>query len=233
MTVSAGLAVRDLGVARDGTPVLRNIGLNVPSEQVTVLLGANGAGKTTLLEAISGCVQITSGTVTIDGTDVQRVSREKRARLGLAHIQQGRVVFPDLTVEENLLVAGPRSEFGSTFELFPELKQLRSRRAGLLSGGEQQMVVIARALVSRPKVIMLDELSLGLAPAVVMRMARLVPQLAQSGAAVLLVEQFASVALSVASRAYVLAHGEIAYEGSPEQLDANRLGDLYLGRPHA
>jgi branched-chain amino acid transport system ATP-binding protein len=226
-----GLVLSGVEVHRSGSPVVRGVDLVAPAGQVTVLLGANGAGKTTLLEAVSGVVPVVKGSVSLAGTDVTAVHRSARARLGLAHVEQGRSIFPDLTVEENLLVAGPRPAIEASFELFPALTNRRHARAALLSGGEQQMLVIARALVTRPKVLLLDEMSLGLAPTVIKRLIPVVRRLADEGVGVVLVEQFAALALSVGDRAYVLVRGEIAYHGTCGTLarDPDLLRHLYLG----
>jgi branched-chain amino acid transport system ATP-binding protein len=228
---TTGLSVAGVVVHRVGSPVVHGVDLDVPAGQVTVLLGANGAGKTSLLEAISGIIPAAKGTIIVDGTNVTKSSRSARARLGLAHVEQGRSIFPDLTCEENLLVAGPRSAISDAFALFPELDKRRSARAALLSGGEQQMLVIARALVNRPSVLMLDEMSLGLAPTVIKRLIPIVRKLADDGVGILLVEQFAHLALSVGDRANVLLRGEVAYEGDCAALrnDPAKLRELYLG----
>ncbi len=229
--MSEGLQLTDLEVHRSGSAIVRGVNLHVPLGQVTVLLGANGAGKTTLLESISGIIPAASGTIALDGNDITSAPRTKRARLGVAHVEQGRAIFPDLTTEENLLVAGRKDQIGASFELFPELGNRRSNRAALLSGGQQQMLVIARALVTRPKVLMLDEMSLGLAPTIIKRLIPIVRTLAAEGVGVLLVEQYAALALANGDRAYVLVRGEIAYDGpcGPLQEDPNRLRNLYLG----
>lgn len=229
--MSDGLSVSQLDVQRAGSTIVRKVDIEVPAGEVTVLLGSNGAGKTTLLEAVSGIIPAAGGTITIGGADITKVARTKRARMGLAHIEQGRAIFGDLTTEENLLVAGPRGAIEPSFEMFPELSPRRQTRAALLSGGEQQMLVIARALVTRPKVLLLDEMSLGLAPTIVKRLMPIVRTLASSGVGVLLVEQFAALALAHGDRAYVLAHGEIAFEGPCQTLrdDPGRLRELYLG----
>jgi branched-chain amino acid transport system ATP-binding protein len=229
---SGGLAVRDLHVTRAGSPVVRGVDLDVPKGEVTTLFGANGAGKTTLLEALSGIVPQASGSIELDGKRIDGLSRASRARLGLAHVEQGRAIFPDLTAEENLLAAAPRERTAVAFELFPELAERRQIRASLLSGGEQQMLVIARSLLGDPEVLILDEMSLGLAPSIVKRLLPVVRRLADDGVAVLLVEQFAALAVAVGDRAYVMVRGEIAFEGSCSELkdDPDRLQQLYLGR---
>ncbi len=191
--MSGGLELVEVVVPRAGSPIVRGVNLTVGAGEVVVLLGANGAGKTTMLEAISGIIPAGSGQILLDGQLINKLSRMARARKGLAHIEQGRAIFAELTLEENLLVAGPRSEIGQAFELFPELASRRDARAGLLSGGEQQMLVIARALVAKPKVLMLDEMSLGLAPTIIKRLMPIVRTLAAGGVGVLLVEQFAAL----------------------------------------
>ena len=230
----AGLEVRGLTVARSGLAICRNIDLVAPRGEVTVLLGPNGAGKTTLLEAISGLLPVAAGSVALDGTPLRPLRREQRARLGLAHVEQGRAVFPGLTVEENL-VAGARSRgaIEHALDLFPRLAERRHARAGLLSGGEQQMLVIARALGGEPKMLLVDEMSLGLAPIVIRNAMPVVRRLADTGVGVLLVEQFAALALELGDRAYVLSHGEIAYEGTCGDLrgEVDILRGAYLAAP--
>ena len=226
------LAVENLSVNRDGLPVVRNASLVVDEGTITVLLGANGAGKTTLMESIAGAVASTAGTIHLRKVAIERLRPAQRANLGLSLIEQGRAVFRDLTVEENLDVA--RHDSASTqevFEIFPELLQRRNIRSALLSGGEQQMLLIGRALLTRPKVLLIDEMSLGLAPLIVQRLMRLVRDLAQKGLSILLVEQFASLALAVGHRAYVLRHGYIAYDGQARELreDPQLLHRLYFG----
>jgi branched-chain amino acid transport system ATP-binding protein len=227
------LVVDQLEVHRSGSPIVRGVSLEALPGEITVLLGTNGAGKTTLLEAISGVIPSASGTVTLAGADITRLAREKRARAGLAHIEQGRAIFADLTVEENLLVVARRGHYEHIFDSFPEIGARRLARAGTLSGGEQQMLVIARALVNEPKVLMIDEMSLGLAPVVVKRLIPIVTRLAEDGAAVLLVEQFAPIALSIGQRAYVLSRGGVAYDGDCATLssDPDHLRDIYLSSP--
>jgi branched-chain amino acid transport system ATP-binding protein len=226
------LEVENLLVNRAGLPVIRGASLKVDKGTITVLLGANGAGKTTLLEGIAGAVAPSGGIVRLGGVQIEGMSPYKRARIGLSLIEQGRAVFRDLTVEENLDVA--RKDDAATdevFKIFPELIPRRDVRSGLLSGGEQQMLLIGRALLARPKVLLIDEMSLGLAPLIVHRLMRLVRDLAKDGLSILLVEQFASMALAVGHRAYVLRRGEIAYDGDCAELrkDPKLLHKLYFG----
>ncbi len=225
------LRVEGLRVDRLGQPVVRGVDLSVAPGEVTVLLGANGAGKSTLLDGISGVVPASGGRVLLDGADITRSSRQRRVRSGLAHVQQGRTVFEGLTVEENFLVTAGPDHLNPAFELFPELKARSSIAAGLLSGGEQQMVVLARAVLRQPRVLMIDELSLGLAPAVIDRMLHAVAQMAASGIGLLLVEQFADRALNAGDNAVVMARGEVVLRGTASQIQQqpDRLRAAYLG----
>jgi branched-chain amino acid transport system ATP-binding protein len=223
--------VTDLVVNRVGLPVVRQASLVVEPSSVSVLLGANGAGKTTLLEGLSGIVAVASGTIELQDEAIQGLRPGARARKGLAHVEQGRTVFRMLTTDENLRSASQLADVDQAYALFPELEKRRYVRAGLLSGGEQQMLVIARALLTRPKVIMIDEMSAGLAPIVVVRLVSAVRKLAEEGLAVLLVEQFAALALSIGDRAYVLRRGQIVYDGPCPALaqSPDLLHRLYLG----
>lgn len=214
----AVLRVEGLRVDRLGQPIVRNIDLSVAPGEVTVLLGANGAGKSTLLDGISGVVHPSAGRVLLGEEDITRSSRQRRVRAGLAYVQQGRTVFEELTVEENFLVTAGRADLSPAFELFPELRARASVAAGLLSGGEQQMVVLGRAILRQPRVLMIDELSLGLAPAVIDRMLQAVDRLANTGIGLLLVEQFADKALNVGDSAVVMARGEVAMRGAAWQV---------------
>lgn len=216
--MSAGLVIDDLTVFRGELPIIRNVSLSAPPGEVTVLLGANGAGKSTLLDAVAGVIPTKSGKVLLDGAEIGSMRRDRRSRRGLAYVEQGRTVFGELTVEENLAVASADGSVSDAYDLFPELIQRRDVVAQMLSGGEQQMVVLARALLSRPKVLMIDEMSQGLAPVVVRRLLPFVESAAQAGIAVVLVEQFAALALSIGSRAKVLSVGRIVLEGSCAQL---------------
>ena len=226
------LEVSDLTVKRAGVAVVRGVSVAAEAGQISVFLGANGAGKTTLLEGISGVVPITSGSITLDAIDLSHANPGERARTGLAHIEQGRTVFAQLTTEENLRVSmNPETGPEDAYALFPELRQRSGIEAGMLSGGEQQMLVIARALLARPRVLMIDEMSAGLAPVIVSRLMKAVRRLADEGMAVLLVEQFAALALAIGDRAYVLRRGGVVYEGECGSLarDPERLHHLYLG----
>ncbi|NLR99970.1 ABC transporter ATP-binding protein [Rhizobium sp. P38BS-XIX] len=226
------LSIKGLVVNRSGIPVVRGVDLSVSSGEISVLLGSNGAGKTTLLESLSGIIPAAAGSVSLDNVELLKLRAGLRARAGISHVEQGRTVFPEMTTEENLKVAlDPSAHLQEAYDLFPELLQRRTIKAGMLSGGEQQMVVIARSLLTRPKVIMIDEMSSGLAPVIVSRLMRAVRQLADAGMAVILVEQFAALALAIGNRAYVLRRGAIVYDGDCRALgdDPTQLHRLYLG----
>lgn len=231
----SGLSVRDLEVDRVGQPVVRGVSLDVPLGEVTVLLGANGVGKSTLLDGITGVVRSRAGTVHLGAADVSTASRTKRVRAGMAYVQQGRSIFPSLTVEENFLVTAQRHEFDVALDLFPELKTRLRSEAALLSGGEQQMVVLGRSLLQRPEVLLIDELSLGLAPIVVDRMLEAVREMATRNMGILLVEQFADKALAVGDSAMVLSRGEVVLAGHAADLRDNPrdLKNAYLGASSA
>ncbi len=228
------LVIESLSAGYDQAAVIRDVDLSVGPGEVVALLGPNGAGKTTTLRAISGIVKPMSGRIVLDGLDLAHSSPSSRSRLGIAHVPEGRGLFFGLTVAEHFRV-GPRREHldeTAAYEYFPNLRDLQRRRAGLLSGGEQQMLAVARALARRPKLLLLDELSLGLAPVIVERLLPVVREFAKtSGCAVLLVEQHVHLALEVADRGYVLAHGEIVLENDAEQLRGDRqlLVASYLG----
>jgi branched-chain amino acid transport system ATP-binding protein len=214
-----GMTIEHAVVNRGELEVVHGVSLKVPPGKVTVLLGANGAGKTSLLDAIAGVIPLAGGRVTMDGVEIHSLRRDRRARNGLAYVEQGRTIFPDLTVEENLAVAVQRDgTVEEAFELFPELTPRRRVESQMLSGGEQQMLVLARALVSRPKVLLIDELSQGLAPVIVRRLMPYVARAAETGIAVLLVEQFAPLALGIGHRAYVMNVGRVVIEEPAKEL---------------
>jgi branched-chain amino acid transport system ATP-binding protein len=233
--------VSGLSSGYGGIPVLRDISLHVNKGEIVALLGPNGAGKTTTLLTISGILRPLEGSITVLGQPVVGGKPHLVARSGLAHVAEDRSLFFDLTVAENLKLGltGQRSRQKAAMEramdFFPALAPLRSRRAGLLSGGEQQMLAMARALASEPKALLVDEMSMGLAPIIVERMIPIVRRVAdETGTAVIIVEQHVSMALSVADRGYVMNHGNMVLEGTAQELLSRRdlLEASYLGGGH-
>jgi branched-chain amino acid transport system ATP-binding protein len=232
------LDVRGLEVAYGGIVAVRGIDLTVGEGELVALIGANGAGKTTTLKALAGMLVPKSGTVTFDGTDVARTPAFHRLRQGIALVPEGRGVFARLTVDENLAMgayiradkAAVAADRARMFELFPRLAERRDQTAGTLSGGEQQMLAIARALMSRPRLLLLDEPSMGLAPLVVQRVFEVIRMVAGEGVTVLLVEQNARLALEAASRGYVMESGAItAHDAAATLLASPQVREAYLG----
>jgi branched-chain amino acid transport system ATP-binding protein len=227
------LQIDGLRAAYERVEVLRGVDLTVGSGEVFALLGPNGAGKSTTLRVISGRMKPTAGRVVIDGADVTGRSAEKLARAGICSIPEGRGVFPNLTVAENLRMWTFRGGLKraqvdeSAYSRFPRLAERRRQLAGTLSGGEQQMLAMSRALSCQPKLLLLDEISMGLAPLIVAELYELVGQIAKEGIAILLVEQFAATALAVAQKAAVMTQGAVAMVGTPEEVGA-AAGGLYL-----
>jgi branched-chain amino acid transport system ATP-binding protein len=219
-------------------PVLRGIDLSIPAGSITALIGANGAGKTTLLRTISGIIPAEAGTIRYDGRDIAGMPPQDIVRAGLVQVPEGRRLFSDMTVLENLLVgssspaARPKRDenLAVVFELFPKVRDRRAQLAGTLSGGEQQMVAIARALMASPRLLLLDETSLGLAPIVVDEIFVAVRRLAAEGLTILVVEQNTALALEVADHGYVLEQGRFAIQGAASSLAADpRVKQAYLG----
>ena len=228
------LELIDLHAGYGRIEVLRGVNLSVPRGSVVALLGPNGAGKTTTLKVASGQMEATKGHVHIGGVHTNKVASEKLAKAGVCTIPEGRGIFPNLTVDENLRLfayAGRLSESEireSAFDRFPRLGERRGQMAGKLSGGEQQMLAMARALSTKPSLLLLDELSMGLAPLIVEELYEVVGQLAREGVSVLVVEQFAKTALAVAEFGAVMVNGRITALGQPQDIEAE-LSEAYLG----
>ncbi len=240
-TPGHALVLKELSAGYRGVPVVRELNLEVRPGEVVALLGPNGAGKTTTLETIAGLNRPISGTVELSGETISGVPAHLLARRGLALVPEGRALFPGLTVREHLRLAVGRgrragSHEDELLEMLPELRKCLGRKAGLLSGGEQQMLAIGRALVTRPRLLLVDEMSLGLAPVIVERLIPILRRAADElGASVLFVEQHVALALEVADRAYVLTHGRIRLEGAAAELRERRelLAASYLGETAA
>ncbi len=237
------LKVKNLQVYYGMIHALRAASLHVNAKEIVALIGANGAGKTTLLSAVSGVVRAASGEVSLDGKEITRLRADLIVREGMAHVPEGRHVFKPLTVEDNLLLGSYhrfslrrreaiRGEIEGVYSLFPALADRRKQLAGTLSGGEQQMLAIGRALLASPKVLLLDEPSMGLAPRIVREIFGHIAKLRRErGMTILLVEQNARGALGIADRGYVLETGRVVLQGSSEELLANReVQRAYLGR---
>jgi branched-chain amino acid transport system ATP-binding protein len=221
-------------------PVVFNVDLEVGEGEIVALLGANGAGKTTTLRALSGMLPLMGGDVRLDGTSLKGSAADKIARSGIVHVPQGRGIFPNLKVEETLRLAGAiaglrgselDNRIDDMYGLFERLRERRGQLAGTLSGGEQQMLAIARGLIMKPRILLIDEMSQGLAPAIVKGLFALIRKLPAQGVSVLIVEQFVTHALEVASRAYVLEKGEVAFSGPAKKLaeDESFVKGSYLG----
>jgi branched-chain amino acid transport system ATP-binding protein len=226
------LSIRDVTVRRGVGPVIQDVSLEVRPGEILTLVGPNGAGKTSLLESLSGIIPVAKGTIDMDGDDLTKMSRRKRSRLGLKHVEQGRMIFPSLTVRENLqLTAATKGDFDEAIAFFPELEKRMNSATALLSGGEQQMVVLARTFAAKPRYIMIDEMSLGLAPVVFLRLMPVIKDIAASGVGVLLVEQFAHMALNAATDALVVTGGRVSYQGPANTLleQPELLHRAYLG----
>ncbi|WP_425254349.1 ABC transporter ATP-binding protein [Janthinobacterium sp. NFX145] len=239
------LTISNLHAAYGKVEVLHGISLDVPKGKLVTLIGSNGAGKTTTMRAISGMLKPKSGSVTLGGKDVTGLDSHRIARAGLAHSPEGRRVFASMSVTDNLLLgAFPRftrsrpkgdikGDLDKALELFPRLKERRDQLAGTLSGGEQQMLAMARAVMLNPEVILLDEPSMGLAPILVEEVFRIITRLKAEGVTMLLVEQFAAAALNVADYGYVLENGSISVHGPAESLKNDpKVIAAYLGGGH-
>ncbi len=228
--------IEDLHVSYGAVQALRGVSIEIGTGEIVTLIGANGAGKTTLLRTISGLVRPSSGRMTFDGRDLGATPAHVIVAAGLSHVPEGRLIFPDLTVEENLKLGAflrrddTAADRERVFTLFPRLRERRVQRAGTLSGGEQQMLAIGRALMSKPRVLLMDEPSLGLAPLLVRQIFDTIREINAAGTTILLVEQNAHMALSVAHRGYVLETGKIVLSGPARDLEANpEVRKAYLG----
>jgi branched-chain amino acid transport system ATP-binding protein len=235
--MSEGLSIQNLTVARGGKQVLHGVDLVIRPGRITTLLGANGAGKSSLVLAIAGALPPSGGKVVLDGKSLTGLRPEIVRGLGVAAVPEGRQVLGDLSVEDNLKAAGSylnRAALGPAIETaldtFPELRAKLSARSGDMSGGQQQMLALAQAIVAKPRYLLADELSFGLAPVVVARLTPVLQQLAANGIGVLLIEQFTHIALKLAHYAYVMERGRIRFAGEPDELvrNPNILHSAYL-----
>lgn len=232
------LKIKDLNVFYGPIHALKGISLDVNDGEIVTLIGSNGAGKSTTLNTITGLVKATSGSIQLDGKEISSVPAHKIVDLGISLSPEGREVFPALTVEENLRLgaytrkdkAEISANFERVYELFPRLKERINQSAGTLSGGEQQMLAIGRALMSSPKILLLDEPSMGLAPNLVLEIFELIKSINKQGTTILLIEQNANMALSISDRAYVLEIGNISLSGDARALAKDdRVRKAYLG----
>ncbi|MEQ8665689.1 MAG: ABC transporter ATP-binding protein [Rhodospirillales bacterium] len=232
------LEVRDMHVSYGKVLAVRGISVDVPDGGVVTIIGGNGAGKTTTLRAISGLAPLASGTIRFDGQTIHGLPPDKIVARGIAHVPEGRRIFPDLTVEENLRtgaflrrdVDGIARDLDGIYDRFPRLRERRVQLAKTMSGGEQQMLAIGRALMSKPRMLLMDEPSMGLAPVIVEEIARIITDISREGVPVVLVEQNAELALELASYAYVLETGNVTLEGKSEELhDNDHVRAAYLG----
>ena len=232
------LEVKNLDVHYGVIHAIKNVSLTVNDGEIVTLIGANGAGKTTTLRTISGLKRPTNGTIMLDGEDITNTSARERVARGISHVPEGRHIFPTMTVLENLELGaylrhdkkGITADLEMVYDIFPILKERRKQAAGTLSGGEQQMLAIGRALMSRPRILFLDEPSMGLAPLLVLEIFRIIKEINASGTTILLVEQNASMALQIANRAYVMETGSIVLtDTGTELLKSEDIKKAYLG----
>ena len=231
------LKIKNLNVYYGAIHALKSINIEIREGEIVTLIGSNGAGKTSTLKAISGIIPCKSGTIEFEGKDITNAQPHKLVYAGIGHVPEGRRIFSELTVMENLELGAytrkdkeVKSDFEKVFEKFPRLKERRKQDAGTLSGGEQQMLAIGRALMSRPKLLLLDEPSMGLAPIIVRQIFSTIKEINKSGTTILLVEQNANMALSIADRAYVIETGQIVNSGLAKDIKQNEdVKKAYLG----
>ncbi|HEY9280944.1 MAG TPA: ABC transporter ATP-binding protein [Eoetvoesiella sp.] len=233
------LEIKNLSVNYGAVQALKQVSLHVEPNEIVTIIGGNGAGKSTLMRALSG-IENSTGDILFSGENIKSVAAHKRVQRGIAHVPEGRQVFPDQTVFDNLMLGAYLrkesqsellKEIETCFSMFPRLKERRDQFAGTLSGGEQQMLAICRALMSKPKILMLDEPSLGLAPIIVADIFKIIKSLKERGMTILLVEQMANQALAISDRAYVLEVGSIVMEGTGQELlVSDRVREAYLGK---
>lgn len=234
------LKVENLKINYGGIEAVKGISFSVPDRSVVTLIGANGAGKSSTLRTIAGLVKASHGSIQFDGEDITTLPAAKRVKRGIVLCPEGRRVFPDMTVLENIKIGAYlrkddlSSDIERVYSLFPRLKERHWQLAGTLSGGEQQMLAVARSLMSQPKIMMLDEPSLGLAPIIVQEIFEILKKINEEGTTILLIEQNANMALKIADQAYVMETGRIAMEGSGEALLRNdEIQSAYLGKKKA
>ena len=232
------LEVRDAAVNYGKVSAIRNLSMNVPDGGIVTIIGGNGAGKTTTLRAISGLERLKAGEIHFDGERIDRLAPDRIVARGIAHVPEGRRIFPDLTVEENLRTGAflrrdkdvVESDLDAVFDRFPRLRERRMQLAKTMSGGEQQMLAIGRALMAKPRLLLMDEPSMGLAPIIVEEIAKIIEDISAEGVPVVLVEQNAELALDLADYAYVLETGDLALEGPAKELhDNEHVRAAYLG----
>jgi branched-chain amino acid transport system ATP-binding protein len=232
------LEIKDMSVHYGRIQAIDGVSLSVEEGEIVTLIGANGAGKTSTMRAVAGLLSLSSGSITLDGEDITRVKGHRRVQRGISLAPEGRGIFPAMTVMENLDMgaygrkdkAGIKEDLDRVFDLFPRMAERRTQKGGTMSGGEQQMLAIGRALMSRPRVLLLDEPSMGLAPQFIRQVFTIINQVNEQGTTVLLVEQNANQALAIADRAYVLETGSITHTGTGRELLANpAIKEAYLG----
>ncbi|NLP28321.1 MAG: ABC transporter ATP-binding protein [Clostridia bacterium] len=232
------LQLKDINLYYGVIHALKNVSLHIKQGEIVTLIGSNGAGKSSTLRAISGVERIKDGSIQFNGVNISKLNPSQIVSMGLSHVPEGRRVFPKMSIMENLEMgaytrkdkAEVKRDYEKVFDIFPRLKERRSQMAGTLSGGEQQMLAIGRALMSKPKLLLLDEPSMGLAPLVVKEIFSIIQKISSEGTTVLLVEQNASMALKIADRAYIIANGVIEIEGKArELLHDDKVKKAYLG----